>query len=117
MLFRSPEFLTPTIFGKYFENPQLIAIVRGEQVWLNGLIREAEFENGVLTTLEQENQQLYRTTTGLAYRPTPLVVFQLAYEYTKTNRGRSLAEVTNFLAAQASEDEAHAGLIGVAFGF
>lgn len=112
-----PEFLTPTVFGKYFENPQLIAIVRGEQVWLNGLVREAEFENGVLTTVEQENRQLYRITTGLAYRPTPLVVFQLAYEYTKTNRGRSLAEVTNFLPAQASEDEAHAGLIGVAFGF
>ncbi|MBI3779798.1 MAG: FlxA-like family protein [candidate division NC10 bacterium] len=112
-----PEFLTPTIFGKYFENPQLIAILRGEQVWLNGLVREAEFENGVLTNLEQENRQLYRVTAGLAYRPTPLVVFQLAYEYTKTDRGRSLAEVTNFLTAQGSEDDAHAVLVGVAFGF
>jgi hypothetical protein len=112
-----PEFLTPTVFGKYFENPQLVALLRGEQVWLNGLIRAAEFENGVLTNLDQENRQLYRVATGLAYRPTPLVVFQLAYEYTKTDRGRSLAEVTNFLPAQAGEDEAHAILVGVAFGF
>ena len=112
-----PEVLSSTVFGKYFENPQLIAIVRGEQVWLNGLVRQAEFENGVLTNLEQENRQLYRITAGLAYRPTPLVVFQLAYEYTKTDSGRSLAEVTNFLPAQGSEDNAHALLIGVAFGF
>ena len=112
-----PEFLTATVFGKYFENPHLIAIVRGEQVWLNGLVREAEFENGVLTNLEQENRQLYRITTGLAYRPIPLVVFQLAYEYTKTDRGRSLAEVTNFLPGLSNEDDAHALLIGVAFGF
>ncbi len=112
-----PEFLTPTVFGKYFENPQLIAIVRGEQVWLNGLVKEAEFENGVLTNFEQENRQLYRVTAGLAYRPTPLVVFQLAYEYTKTNKGRSLAEVTNFLPAQPNEDDAQAVLVGVAFGF
>jgi len=112
-----PEFLTSTVFGKYFENPQLIAIVRGEQVWLNGLVREAEFEGGVLTKLEQENRRLYRVTAGLAYRPTPLVVFQLAYEYTKTDKGRSLAEVTNFLPAQSDEDEAHAILVGVAFGF
>ena len=112
-----PEFLTTTVFGKYFENPQLIAIVRGEQVWLNGLVREAVFEGGVLTNIEQENRQIYRITAGLAYRPTPLVVFQLAYEYTKTDRGRSLAEVTNFLPAQSNEDDAHAVLVGVAFGF
>ncbi len=112
-----PEVLTPTVFGKYFENPQLIAILRGEQVWLNGLVRQAEFSGGLLTNLDQENRQLARITTGLAYRPTPLVVFQLAYEYTKTNAGGSLAEVTNFLVAQGSEDEAHALLVGVAFGF
>ncbi len=112
-----PEVLTSTVFGKYFENPHLIAIVRGEQVWLNGLVRGAEFSGGVLTSLVQENRQLYRVTAGMAYRPTPLVVFQLAYEYTKTDSGRSLAEVTNFLPAQVSEDDAHALLVGVAFGF
>ena len=112
-----PEFLTNTVFGKYFENPHLVGIIRGEQVWLNGIVKEADFEGGVLTNFVQENRQVYRITTGLAYRPTPLVVFQLAYEYTKTNGGRSLADVTNFLPAQAGEDHAHTALLGVAFGF
>ncbi len=112
-----PELLTNTVFGKYFENPQLVGIIRGEQVWLNGLVKEADFEGGVLTNFVQENRQIHRITAGLAYRPTPLVVFQLAYEYTKTNGGRSLADVTNFLPAQAGEDHAHTALLGVAFGF
>lgn len=113
-----PEFLTPTVFGKYFDNPALIAIVRGEQVWLNDLVREAQFAGGVLTAFEQENRQIHRITAGLAYRPTPLVVFQLAYEYTKTDSGRSLAEVTNFFSqALVGEDHAHTALLGVAFGF
>jgi predicted DNA binding CopG/RHH family protein len=112
-----PELLTNTVFGKYFENPALVAVLRGEQVWLNGLVKEADFEGGVLTNFVQENRQIHRITAGLAYRPTPLVVFQLAYEYTKTNGGRSLADVTNFLPAQAGEDHAHAALLGVSFGF
>jgi hypothetical protein len=112
-----PELLTNTVFGKYFDNPQLIGIIRGEQVWLRDLVKEATFEDGVLTNFEQENRQIHRITAGLAYRPTPLVVFQLAYEYTKTNGGRSLADVTNFLPAQAGEDHAHTALFGVAFGF
>jgi len=56
-------------------------------------------------------------TLGLAYRPVPLVVFQLAYEYTQTDAGKSLAGVTNYLPAQAGEDNAHMVLIGSAFGF
>ena len=32
-------------------------------------------------------------TTGIAYRPTPLVVFSLAYEYTLTNSGKSLGSI------------------------
>src|SRR5574337_228554 len=112
-----PELLTNTVFGKYFDNPQLVGIIRGEQVWLRDLVKEVDFEGGTLTNFVQENRQIHRITTGLAYRPTPLVVFQLAYEYTKTNGGRSLADVTNFLPAQADEDHAHAALFGVAFGF
>src|SRR5574337_2125856 len=112
-----PEFLTKTVFGKYFENPQLIALFRGEQVWLNGLVQAVEFDVDGLSTLKQENRQIHRFTAGLAYRPTPLVAVQLAYEYTKTNSGQSLADVTNFLPAQAGEDHAHTALLGVTFGF
>ena len=53
----------------------------------------------------------------IASRASDLVVFQLAYEFTKTNDGKSLAGVTNFLPAQENEDHAHALLLGAAFGF
>jgi hypothetical protein len=75
------------------------------------------FANGAVTELERENRYIDRITVGLAYRPVPLVVFQLAYEYTWTNSGKSLADVTNFLPARADENAAHAVLVGVAFGF
>jgi hypothetical protein len=71
----------------------------------------------VLTALERQNRIVNRFTVGLAYRPVPLVVFQLAYERTWTNSGQSLAGVTNFLPAQAGEDLANSVLVGAAFGF
>jgi hypothetical protein len=47
----------------------------------------------------------------------PTVVFSLAYEYTQTNSGKSLAGVTNYLPAGDTEDNAHTFLVGAAFGF
>jgi hypothetical protein len=58
-----------------------------------------------------------RLTFGLAYRPVPLVVFQAAYERTWTNKGNSLASVTNYIPAGTSEHLQNAFLFGVAFGF
>ena len=112
-----PSFLSSTVFGRYFDNPALVAVIRGEQAWLDGFITEAEFGGGVLTALERQNRIVNRFTVGLAYRPVPLVVFQLAYERTWTNSGQSLAGVTNFLPAQEGEDLANAVLVGAAFGF
>ena len=112
-----PDWLRTSVLGRKFDNPQLIATMRWEQAWLNGLLRELTFENGAVTELERENRYIDRITVGLAYRPVPLVVFQLAYEYTWTNSGKSLADVTNFLPARADENAAHSVLVGVAFGF
>jgi hypothetical protein len=112
-----PDWLRASVLGRTFENPQLIATMRWEQAWLNGLLRELTFANGAVTELERDNRYIDRITVGLAYRPVPLVVFQLAYEYTWTNSGKSLADVTNFLPARADENAAHAVLVGVAFGF
>jgi hypothetical protein len=112
-----PDWLRASILGRRFENPQLIATMRWEQAWLRGLLRELTFENGAVTELERENRYIDRITLGLAYRPVPLVVFQLAYEYTWTNSGKSLADVTNFLPARADENAAHSVLVGIAFGF
>jgi len=55
-------------------------------------------------------------TLGLAYRPVPLVVFQLAYERTWTNSEKSLSSVTNFIPAGHQSTQS-AVLFGVAFGF
>jgi hypothetical protein len=112
-----PEWLRGIPLGRTFDNPQLIPTVRWEQAWLDGRVRAVDFTGGTLTTLERENRFVNRITAGLAYRPVPLVVFQLAYEYIWTNRGQSLAEVTNFLPAQRKEWDAGAFLFGVAFGF
>ena len=112
-----PDFLRNSIFGWKFDNPQFIATTRMEQVWLDGLVQQADFTGGELTKLTQENRFVDRATLGLAYRPVPLVVFQLAFERTWTNKNKSLAAVTNFVPAQRTEDTANAFLFGVAFGF
>ena len=113
-----PEFLSNTILGKHFSNPQLIATLRLEQVWFNGLIKEMAFTNSTLTQFEKENRLLNRITAGLTYRPVPLVALQLAYEYTRTNQGKSLSSVTNFLTSSKNNEYfQHAILMGLAFGF
>jgi hypothetical protein len=112
-----PVFLNDTFLGKRFENPQLVAVLRGEQVWLDGLVQEVDFAGGRLTNFEEDHRYVARFTAGLAYRPVPMVAFQLAYEYTMTDSGQSLSGVTNFLPAQADEDHAHTILVGAVFGF
>lgn len=112
-----PEALNNSFLGWEFTNPQLIPVLRWEQVWIPSLLQEAEFEDGVLTEFATASRFVHRLTAGLAYRPTPLVGFTLAYEYTWTNGGKSLADVTNFLPAREGEDHAHALLMGMTFGF
>jgi opacity protein-like surface antigen len=76
-----------------------------------------EFSDGVLTEYKSENRLLNRFTLGLTYRPVPLVALQLAYEYTRTNQGKSLSSVTNYLPARSGEYFQNAVLMGLAFGF
>ncbi|HZR85058.1 MAG TPA: hypothetical protein VFD92_28440 [Candidatus Binatia bacterium] len=110
-----PEFLRDTVLGRPFENPQFSIFAQPEQVWFNGLVKEIAFENAELTEFSDESRILNRFTTGIAYRPTPLVVFSLAYEYAYTNSGKSLASVTNYLGTTSSH--ANSFLAGIAFGF
>ena len=112
-----PDFLSKTILGSHFANPQLIATLRAEQVWYSGLVNSLEFSDGVLTEYKSENRLLNRFTLGLTYRPVPLVALQLAYEYTRTNQGKSLSSVTNYLPARSGEYFQNAVLMGLAFGF
>jgi hypothetical protein len=112
-----PAVLSDTYLGRYFDNPQMVAVLRGEQVWLDDRLTEVDFSGGTLTAFDSEDRRVDRLTAGLAYRPVPLVVFHLAYEYTQTNSGKSLGGVTNFLPAQEREDAAHTVMVGAAFGF
>ncbi len=112
-----PDWLKGSFLGRKFENPQLVPTVRWEQVWLNDLVDEVKFSGAALTAFESEDRRINRITGGLAYRPVPLVALQLAYEFTWTDDEQSLATVTNFLPAKETEDEVHAFLFGVAFGF
>jgi hypothetical protein len=86
-------------------------------VWLAGLLTAVEFSDGQIASIKKENRFVNRWTLGFAYRPTPLVVFQLAYERTWTNSGKSLSSVTNYIPAGASQNIQNAFLFGVAFGF
>jgi hypothetical protein len=110
-----PDFLTKSFLGWEFDDPKFTAVVRGEQVWLDGLVEQVTFGGGRVATFDTENRIVNRITAGLAYRPVPLVVFQLAYEYTQTNDGKSLSSVTNFIPGNV--DHMNAVLFGVAFGF
>ncbi|KAB2842331.1 hypothetical protein F9K50_02250 [bacterium] len=110
-----PQWLTQSWFGRHFSDPQLIPVVRWEQAFLRGLITDATVTNGVLTTFTTTNRRVDRVTAGLAFRLNPLAVFQLAYEYTQTNKGQSLASVTNYL--PTPDDKNHAFMFGTAFGF
>jgi hypothetical protein len=112
-----PDFLRNTFLARHFENPQFVVTGRWEQAWLKGLVEEVTFTGQTLTSLEKEDRFVNRATVGFAYRPVPLVVFQLAYERTWTNEGKSLATVTNFLPAKANEETANSFMFGVAFGF
>lgn len=112
-----PTLLNSTFLGSPFANPQLVAVFRPEQAWLDGLISGVDFADGVLAGVEQSNRRVDRFTLGLSYRPVPLVSFQLAYEYTQTNSGQSLSDVTNHLVAGSDEDYANTVMVGAAFGF
>ena len=113
-----PTALSKTLLGLDFANPRLVPVVRWEQVFFNKLLTDLDFANGEITVLRTRNATLNRFTVGIAYRPTPLWVFSLAYERTFTSNGSgSLAGLTNFLPAQPNENTANAFLMGVAIGF
>ncbi len=86
-------------------------------MWLHNLVKETLFTGSTLSEISREDRYVNRATLGFTYRPVPLVAFQLAYERTWTDNGKSLASVTNFIPARRSEDTQNSFLFGVAFGF
>lgn len=110
-----PDWLKNSFFGKYFSDPQIIPILRWEQAFLLDRIVNASYSNGVVTNYQTENNRIDRLTAGVAFRLNPLAVFQLAYEYTQTNKGTPLADVVNYLATPSSSNSSV--MFGAAFGF
>ncbi|HKY62649.1 MAG TPA: hypothetical protein VJR29_04445 [bacterium] len=110
-----PDFLTKSWFGRHFSDPQLIPVVRWEQAFLSGLVQDFQAENGATTVLDKEDRFVNRLTAGLAFRLNPLAVFHTAYEFTWTNSGKPLADVTNYL--PTLNDKNHSFMFGAAFGF
>ena len=94
-------------------NPPDVAGLQEVSLWETGpiggpLSPSYDFLQLLLTALARH---------GLTYRPVPLVALQLAYEYTRTNQGKSLSSVTNFLPARSGEYFQNAILMGLTFGF
>ncbi len=111
-----PAFLEQTFLGED-EDPHFTLAARMEQVWFTDLLTTAAFSEGELVRFETNDRFVNRFTLGLTYRPTALVGFQIAYERTWTDKGKSLADVTNYLVAEGYEDTYDAILLGVVFGF
>src|SRR5262249_56336215 len=92
-----PEILSHSFLGWEFENPQLVAVLRGEQVWLNGLVEEAAFGGGRLVSFETDDRRVARITGGPSYRPGPPAGFQLAPQAPAPHHRHSLAAVPNLI--------------------
>jgi hypothetical protein len=99
-----------------FSQPQIIPVVRWEQVWFHDLLDSLAFSGGQVTDASLTNHQLSRATLGLAYRPLSNVTLTVAYEYIYTGGG-SLVGLTNYLPARSDEGSAQSFLTGLTFGF
>ena len=110
-----PDCFKNSWLGRHFSDPHLIPILRWEQAFINDRITDLVITNGAVTTFTTQNNRVDRLTAGVAFRLNPLAVFQLAYEFTRTNKGTPLADVVNYLATPSSSN--HAVLFGTSFGF
>lgn len=88
----------------------LVPVVRYERVWLDGDLEALDFANGVVTTATRTDRSQDRLSLGLAFRPIPQAVFQLAYERSHAYDGALI-----FPTAEASTVNGFS--LGLAIGF
>ncbi len=110
-----PTWLTNSWMGRHFSDPHFIPILRWEQAFIKDRIVDATITGGAVTNYQTQSNRVDRISAGLAFRFNPLAVMQLAYEYTQTNKGTPLGEVTNYLATPSSKNSSI--MLGAAFGF
>ena len=63
-----------------FEEPVLTPTLRYERAWVGNGIEELDFSGGAVTALERANREQGRLSVGVAFRPIPQAVVQVAYE-------------------------------------
>ena len=80
-----PIPLRPGALG--LRDATLRPVVRYERAWLEGSVEALEFTGGRITARELADRAQERLTLGLAFRPLPQAVVQLAYDRSHALRG------------------------------
>ena len=111
-----PDFLTKSFLGWEFENPQLVAVLRGEQVWLDGLVdgggvqrrpaHLASTPRTVASTASRRASRIVRFRSSSSSSPTSTRM---------TNSGKSLSSVTNFIPGDVDHQSAFLVRRGIRF--
>jgi hypothetical protein len=112
-----PRFLSQTVLGRGFENPQLIPIVRFERIWFNDFVRQFSFAGGRISNFQRENMEQQRISIGLTYRPTVSVAFTGAYEHNQRIQGSTLIFPRVLGLGRVPDKSYDALVLGASFGF
>ena len=112
-----PQALNDTFWGKGFENPEFVPVVRFERIWFNDFVRSFEFSGGAITNLNMETLSQQRVSIGLAYRPTPSVGFSFAWENNRRMQGSTLIFPSVLGLGRVPDKTYNALIIGTVFGF
>lgn len=96
------------------EAATLTPVLRLERVWVDGELSDVDFTRGGITDLGQGDREQQRIIAGLAFRPVPQAVVQLAFERADAFEGAPF----DLLGEEGGKSNSrNAVTLGVAFGF
>ena len=112
-----PKWLNDSFLGRGFGDPELIPIVRLERVKFDDFLTGFDFAGGRITRLDTEDLAQVRMSLGLAYRPTPSVVFSAAWEHNRRTSGSELISPRPVGTDPLPDRSFDSLVVGTAFGF
>lgn len=112
-----PRWLDRTFLGRDLENPRLVPIFRFERIWFDDNLKEFDFQDGRITQVLREDLAQQRTSLGLAYRPTPALVFTAAWEHNRRLSGSELIFPRPVGVDPLPDRSFDTLILGTAFGF
>ena len=112
-----PKWLNEGFLGRGFGDPELIPIVRLERVKFADFLTGFDFKGGQITRLDTEDLAQVRMSVGLAYRPTPSVVFSAAWEHNRRTSGSHLIFPRPVGTDPLPDRSFDSFVMGTAFGF